>query len=130
MGGYIAAAIGCKLSVPKLVLFCPALYAAEAGDCPFDERFTQILRQPGSFRNSPVLDALADYRGEVLLVIGDQDAVIPNEVIDLYERALANAARMTIARIPNAPHKLHVWAAENPANGAVIITTVRAFIAG
>lgn len=130
MGGFIAVELLASLDPESVVLLCPAMYDRRAFDVCFDSTFTTILRAPESFRNNDAAAKLQAYQGRVMLVIGENDKVIPSAVMEIYEEAAGRAAELRSLVIPNAPHVLHVWAAENPIEGAVLIDKIGHFIFG
>ncbi len=128
MGAYIAASLASSTALRMLILMCPALYADEAYRIPLDQEFTSILRRPSSYRDASVLKSLASFSGKVLLLIGEEDKVIPGEVMNMYRASFPRAALCRSAVIPNAPHKLHVWGAERPENREKIIKIIDDFL--
>lgn len=77
-------------NVQNLILFYPAIYDRNAYDKPFDQTFTEIIRQPNSYRNTDVLQILELFKGNLLIIIGEKDEVIPKEVITLLDRHSSN----------------------------------------
>ncbi len=114
MGGYIALKMLEYFDVKNLVLFCPAIYASKAYNVPFGDGFTETIRQPESWRDSDVLYNLEQFKGSLLIIIGEKDDVIPPGVIDLIYSHASKAAKREIIRIPEAPHKIHVWLGDHP----------------
>jgi alpha-beta hydrolase superfamily lysophospholipase len=129
MGGYIAATLLPDLRIRALMLICPALYAAEAYDVPFTESFTAILRRTGSYRDASALQYLRSFEGSVLLLIGENDKVIPAEVVELYLKSCPKARYVQHSIIPGAPHKINDWAMESPSNAAPILNEIDKFFA-
>jgi pimeloyl-ACP methyl ester carboxylesterase len=128
MGGYVASSLLPDLAVRGLILICPALYASDAHEVPFDESFTAVLRRPGSFRDSRILEEVREFRGAVLVLIGDRDEVIPREIVELYLGACTNAAYVQHSVIPGAPHRIHLWAAESEKNRAAVTREIDRFL--
>jgi uncharacterized protein len=128
MGGYVAMELLQYIQPKKIVLLCPAIYSSAAFDVQFDEKFTNILRTPGSFLNNRVEKYLESYEGEVFLAIGTEDNVIPREVIDIIMRSLRNASRVQFENVSGAPHVLHVWASEGHSNGEAFVKKIEDFI--
>lgn len=98
--------------VAAVGLCAPAVYAPEAHDVPFgnsDGRFSEIIRTPGSWRNSPALTALRAYEGRAVLAVPGTDAVIPPEVTEAVQDALAARAQYTRFELPDAEHRLGLW---------------------
>lgn len=115
MGGFIAIKMLELCQVDKLILFCPALYDAKAYHIPFDEGFTDIIRVPMSWRNTNTLAALQEFTGKLLVIIGEQDEVIPEGVIDLLIQHTPKVKHKEIYKIPNCPHQITAWLANNEA---------------
>ncbi|MDT0480924.1 alpha/beta fold hydrolase [Streptomyces doebereineriae] len=98
--------------VAALGLCAPAVYAAEAWDVPFghgDGRFSETIRRPDSWRPSPALEALRAYEGRAVLAVPGTDAVIPPEVTEAVQEALAFRAQFTRLELPEADHQLGRW---------------------
>jgi pimeloyl-ACP methyl ester carboxylesterase len=95
--------------VVALGLCAPAVYAAEAWEVPFghgDGEFSEIIRRPGSWRRSPALEVLRVYEGRAVLVVPGTDAVIPPEVTEAVQEALACRSQFTRLELPEADHQL------------------------
>jgi hypothetical protein len=104
MGGYTAVTLLPRYAIAALVLFGPAMYAAEAYAVPFNAGFTEIIRRPNSWESSDAWDLLAGFTGRLLLVAGERDTVIPSGVIrSIYESAGKATAR-TLFVAPGASH--------------------------
>ncbi|MGJ5205982.1 hypothetical protein [Bradyrhizobium sp. HKCCYLR20261] len=92
MGEHLASRLSEELKPSHLVLFCPAAYGAATEANTFSPAFTDALRRPGSYRDSPAYAAISRYEGRFTLIIGAEDEIIPGEVIDLYLTAAKRAA--------------------------------------
>ncbi len=104
MGGYTAVKLTERYPVANLVLVCPAMYAAEAYAVPFNGGFTDIIRRPGSWEASDAWGILSRFRGRLLVVAGENDAIIPPDVIrGIYDSA-ASAQERTLYVAPGASH--------------------------
>jgi pimeloyl-ACP methyl ester carboxylesterase len=98
--------------VAALGLCAPAVYAAQAWEVAFgdgDGRFSAIIRTPGSWREAPALDVLRAYEGRAVLAVPGTDAVIPPEVTEAVQDALATGAQFTRLELPDAEHRLGLW---------------------
>lgn len=113
MGGHIALELLRTDSIQNLILFCPAIYAPEAFDQPFDVRFSNVIRQPESWKNANVVKLLQRFTGKMLVLIGENDEVIPKGVIDLIDSNATNARKKEIFVIPNVGHQILSAANEN-----------------
>ncbi|MEX1655157.1 alpha/beta fold hydrolase [Streptomyces pseudovenezuelae] len=95
--------------VVALGLCAPAVYAGEAWDVPFghgDGEFSEIIRRPDSWRRAPALDALRAHEGRAVLAVPGTDAVIPPEVTEAVQEALASRSQFTRLELPHADHQL------------------------
>lgn len=114
MGGHLALRKAKELQPDLLVLFCPAVYATEAESVPFGQGFTEIIRRPESFKNSMALEDIQQFRGKILLFMGDKDDIIPPEVPLLIQEAASNASSFTTYMLEGCPHPIHAWAEKHP----------------
>jgi uncharacterized protein len=124
MGGHIAASVLTATAPDFLVLFCPALYGDDSIDLPFDEQFTAAIRKPSSFEHSSLRRDLAGYAGKSLLVIGEDDRIIPPRVVEIYGNELRKEGQFRLLTLPGAPHNLHGWANQSPENKSAILSAV------
>jgi uncharacterized protein len=106
MGGHIALELLKHHQVETLVLFYPGVYTRQAFDLPFDGRFSAEIRKDQSWRDASVFDNLRSFTGNLLIVYGENDVVVPKEIITLIYDAAANAAHKELYIIPNVPHLL------------------------
>lgn len=113
MGGYIAVKLLEKYRVANLILFAPAFYDTRAYSTPFDQRFTQIIRQKNSWQSSDAFLLLKKFSGNVLVFIGKDDPVIPKDLISKLEENLLRAKTKEIIRIPNCTHAIHKFISEH-----------------
>ncbi|MFF7788776.1 alpha/beta fold hydrolase [Streptomyces sp. NPDC007991] len=113
--------------VAALGLCAPAVYAAQAWDVPFgagDGRFSEIIRRPGSWRESPALDVLRGYEGRAVLAVPGTDEVIPPAVTDALSEALARRAQFTHWELHDARHRLGRWFRDRPGGRREFVTAV------
>ncbi|WP_328975966.1 alpha/beta fold hydrolase [Streptomyces canus] len=113
--------------VAALGLCAPAVYAAEAWDVPFghgDGRFSEIIRRPDSWRRSPALEVLRAYEGRAVLAVPGTDAVIPPEVTEAVQEALAFRAQFTRLELPEADHQLGRWMRDHTDDRRELVTAL------
>jgi pimeloyl-ACP methyl ester carboxylesterase len=108
IGASMAAYTSVKLlehyQIKSLILIVPAMYASAAYSIPFNRGFSDIIRQPQSWVQSDAWHLLADYTGRLLIVAGENDHIIPRDVINrIYDSAL-NATDRERYIAPNASH--------------------------
>ncbi|MDX2813862.1 alpha/beta fold hydrolase [Streptomyces sp. NPDC006207] len=101
--------------VASVGLCAPAVYAADAWTVPFGAGFTEIIRSPESWRNSPALDVFRSLSCRAVLATPAADTVIPPAVTEAVATALGGSrARFTRLTYPDAEHRLALWFTGNP----------------
>lgn len=142
-----------RSSVRRIVLFCPALYTEGAWQKPFGKPFKRAISVPFGFLDSPSLDFLRTFEGQVLLVIGEYDGLqatafggiagtsactqqmgagtihsaIPYEVIDAIEKSLSPHQFRKIV-LPQCDHAVSTWLRENPPRAVELANEIAQFI--
>jgi uncharacterized protein len=128
MGAHLAALVSPAIRPRSLVLFCPAAYPEQAADEKFDAGFVKFSNRvltPESLRASPALLALRSFTGNLLVVAGREDQVIPPEVIDLYLESAANAGTSRAIWLDGCDHFVHPWLQQHPAELASVLQAVQ-----
>lgn len=109
-GAYLGTLLSAQRPVRWLSLRAPALYKDEDWAIP-----KQSLRRDelSAYRASVVtaqhnraLAASAEFRGDVMIVESEFDAMVPHTVIENYRAAFVNARSMTYRMIKGADHGL------------------------
>ncbi len=126
MGGHIALRMLEYFPIKNIVLFCPAIYNRHAFTVKFGANFREAIK-PGSWRDSEVLELLDEFSGRILIVIGEEDEVIPPGVVELLEAHSSNASQKEILRVPGAPHQIHFWLEEHPKERRLVAEKVAEF---
>jgi pimeloyl-ACP methyl ester carboxylesterase len=104
MGGYTAVTLLPRYDIDRLILIGPAMYAAEAYAVPFNAGFTEIIRRPDSWKASDAWALLSRFTGRLLIIVGENDAVIPPGVIrNIYDSA-RHAKERTLHVAPGVSH--------------------------
>ena len=127
MGAHVSLMLMTFHEFSHLILFCPALYGNDVIDIPFDERFTNAIRQPGSFENSSALEVVRQFEGKTLLFMGTEDKIIPPRVVELYEEARRGKDHKTVW-LEECEHVIHGWAMKNDLGKQRILNEVAAVI--
>ncbi|MDX6345884.1 MAG: hypothetical protein QOF84_674 [Streptomyces sp.] len=99
--------------VTAIGLCAPAVYAAEAWPVRFGAGFTEIIRRPGSWRDSGALESFRAYGGRAVLVVPGTDAVIPQAVTEAVAEALGTRSRFTRLDVEGADHQVGMWLRDN-----------------
>jgi pimeloyl-ACP methyl ester carboxylesterase len=130
MGGHVASSIVSDTKAKFLILFCPALYGDDCINVPFDERFTAAIRKPSSFEDSSVRSDLMKFQGRSLIIIGEEDKIIPPRVVEIYRQELQQSSELTFVNLPGAPHNIHGWAMQNAGNMAMVLRAIDELLDG
>jgi pimeloyl-ACP methyl ester carboxylesterase len=104
MSGYTAVKLLEHYRIKNLILVVPAMYTAQAYRIPFNGGFSGIIRQPQSWVHSDAWHILADYRGRLLVVAGEEDRIIPRSVVTRIYGAAVNASERELYVAPKASH--------------------------
>lgn len=107
MGGHVALEVARNREFGSLIFFYPAVYSRDAAKLPFSNpAFTAILHSPESWKRNDVIPVMERFAGSVLIVVGQNDEVIPSEVIKRLFESAVRAKRRRLVVVPNAPHLL------------------------
>jgi pimeloyl-ACP methyl ester carboxylesterase len=104
MGAYNALRLSEALEVQALILIVPGIYTPEAFEVPFGPDFSAIIRRPRSWLDSDAWAILERFRGRLLVVAGEQDAVIPLEIPERLHAAATRAESRELLVVPGAGH--------------------------
>jgi uncharacterized protein len=114
-GGYLAVVLAGELAGERklrwLALEAPALYKDADFDRPkhelnLDADLPAYRRAPLTPADNRALRSAAAFEGDVLLVEGERDDVIPHQVIANYRAAFGRARSLAHVVIPEADHGL------------------------
>jgi pimeloyl-ACP methyl ester carboxylesterase len=128
MGAHIAIKLLESTLVGTLILFCPAVYASEAYGVQFNKGFSQLIRQPRSWRGSDTFTVLGHFTGILLIVVGALDDVIPPDLPKMLYEAAERVRRKEIMTIPKANHKLHAWLQDHPEDAERVIDKIVEYV--
>ncbi|WP_327389003.1 alpha/beta hydrolase [Streptomyces sp. NBC_01207] len=111
--------------VAAVVLCAPGVYGRSVWNLPFGESiFTDLIRRPESWRDSVAVDIYAEFSGRAVLVVPEEDAVIPLGVTEVLARVLTIQADFVRLRLMGASHQLGSWLANNPQDREKIVNSV------
>jgi len=96
MGAYNAIKLTQTQQVAALILIVPGVYTPAAYDVPFGPQFSEIIRRDRSWADSDAWEILAEFKGELLVIAAEHDAVIPSEI---PERLLLSAPKARSRRL-------------------------------
>jgi len=104
MSGHTAIKLTQVFEVENLILLVPAVYTPRAYRLPFGPEFSAAIRVPGSWRESDAFDALAGFKGNLLVVAAECDATIPPEIPRRIHASALNTMSRLLHVIPGAGH--------------------------
>jgi pimeloyl-ACP methyl ester carboxylesterase len=130
MGAYNAIRLTQHVAVDALVLIVPGVYTPSAYELPFGPEFSAAIRRERSWADSDAWEILRQFKGSLLVVAAEHDAVIPVEIPQRLVAAAANARSSRLHVVQGATH-LHLWAllAQQPAQFDAAVDMVVASIA-
>jgi len=114
--------------IPRLVLCAPAMYSARAYDVNFGEDFSSIIREPSSWKDSPILSNLETIKADRLVVVGENDSVIPREITDNYGLTTIGSGRSYRVTLKNEGHMLSGRTNEDAAFASYLSRIIEDFI--
>lgn len=109
MGGYVAIKLTELYEIKNLILLAPAVYTKKAYGTPFGPAFTEVIRNPFSWRETDAWEILERYEGNLLVYAAEKDQVIPYEVIERIYDSAQNARSREMSIVKDATHSLAKW---------------------
>lgn len=107
--------------VVTVVACAPGVYGKEAWDVPFGAGFTELIRKPESWRESAAFGVYARFTGRAVLVLPEEDQVIPAGVTAAVESALGTSSDLAVVRLTGAGHQLGSWLADRPRHRQLVV---------
>jgi len=104
MGAYNAIRLAEKRSIDALVLVVPGVYTPAAYEIPFGPEFSAIIRKERSWNATDAWRILAGFRGRLLVIAAEHDAVIPAEIPERLAASAEKASWRKLHVVPGAEH--------------------------
>lgn len=130
MGGFLAAMLVQELAADSLLLICPSAYPVEAFHLRFGETFYDVTRRPGAWAGSPAFGAMATFSGDLLILAGRHDTIIPVGVIETYFSSASHARRKKLIWLEDADHKVHAWLEKHDSERKRLMPEILALVEG
>lgn len=87
MGAHVALKMLEKIpTIKALILQSAAAYSKQAFRVPFNFRFSQLIRKKKSWDSTDIFAILDKFQGEVMVVYGEKDRVIPMALQSKYQK--------------------------------------------
>ena len=160
LGGALALKIAeaHRASIKKIVLFCPALYVEDAYHRRFGNSFKEVISVPFGFLDSQSLTFLREFDGDLMLIIGQYDALKSTDFGDIAGKSagmvnvqnnqskerIVNSAipfevidsieksiapqRLRKIVLPDCDHAISAWLRANPARAHWVASEVAEFL--
>lgn len=98
-----------KERISAILLGCPGVYSRSVHEMLFGGgEFTTEIRAIDSWKDSTAFEELGNFEGKTVIAIGDEDRVIPKEVIT---RLKGSSKHPNYVEYPGVDHQLAVWLA-------------------
>lgn len=131
MGGHIAIRLLERFkNIQTLTLFVPGVYDGSAFEIPFTNNFSEIIRTKDSWKNSETFEILENFTGNLLIFAGEQDEVIPRELITMLDDHSPLTRKKEIVWLPNCNHAMQNHIAADPQLTQKVIQKMRDFHGG
>lgn len=114
MSGHIAIKLTEFLNIKNIILIAPAVYSSKAYSVPFSPKFSEIIREQYSWRDSDVWEILQNYTGNLLVFVAGKDQIIPDEVIERIYNSAVNVNSKEMITFKDATHPLIEWLNKHP----------------
>lgn len=129
MAGHIALELLKRTqNIQALFLFYPAIYSDKAFNLNFDSQFSAAIREENSWQKASVVNCLKDFKGNLLIVIGENDQVIPKGVVELLDEIAVNTKNKKIITVPEVGHLVLPAIYNNPTLSGQIIKIMYEYI--
>lgn len=106
MGGHIAAQLAAEIQPQGLILCEPGSFVEEAEDKPFGPIFTEALHKQKDWAtvSTRSFRSTANYNGNLLIVVPENDLVVPKAVPERYFIEANSARTKELHILKNASH--------------------------
>ncbi|WP_211442707.1 alpha/beta fold hydrolase [Collimonas humicola] len=124
MGAYNAIRLTQTQQVAGLILIVPGVYTPAAYDLPFGPLFSEVIRRHRSWAGSDAWEILRQFKGDLLVIAAERDAVIPLEIPErlVLSARQARSRRLRVVADTDHHHLFPLLAAERPAEFEELMT--------
>jgi len=112
-GGYLVTLLTTKRNIRRLVLRVPADYPnsdfekskmqTSGGEDPAVYAWRNQPKKPGE---TFALEAICNFKGEILIIESEKDDIVPHQVMENYINAIKDESKLTHIVMENAPHSI------------------------
>lgn len=124
MGAYNAIRLTQTQQVAGLVLIVPGVYTPTAYDLPFGPQFSEVIRRDRSWAGSDAWEILKQFKGDLLVIAAERDAVIPLEIPErlVLSARQARSRRLRVVADADHNHLFPLLTAERPTEFDELLT--------
>ncbi|MGB7195382.1 MAG: alpha/beta fold hydrolase [Collimonas pratensis] len=117
MGAYNAIRLTQTQQVAGLVLIVPGVYTPAAYNLQFGPQFSEVIRRDRSWAGSDAWEILKQFKGDLLVIAAERDAVIPLEIPErlVLSARQARSRRLRVVADADHNHLFPLLTAERPA---------------
>ena len=128
MGAYNAIRLTQTQQVAGLVLIVPGVYTPAAYRLPFGPQFSEVIRRDRSWAGSDAWEILKQFKGDLLVIAAERDAVIPLEIPErlVLSARQARSRRLRVVADADHNHLFPLLTAERPAEFEELMTLMAA----
>ena len=127
MGAHLAVLASESYDPKCLILFSPAAYSDAVRECRFDSLFAERPDRFASARgpiDCSFVRALSRFRGDLLVIAGTGDTVVPAETAALYSSAARLARSNRTIHLEGCDHFIHPWLMQNDIQRARVMEAI------
>jgi uncharacterized protein len=124
MGAYNAIKLTQTHQVAGLILVVPGVYTPAAYGLPFGPQFSEVIRRDRSWGGSDAWAILKEFKGDLLVIAAERDAVIPLEIPErlVLSARQARSRRLRVVADADHNHLFPLLAEERPVEFAELMT--------
>lgn len=124
MSGYTAIKLTELVSIDTLIFLAPAVYTPTAYALPFGQGFAETIRQTDSWQQTDAWNILQKFSGKLLIFEGENDQVVPKELIEKLYDSATQAQSREIVIVPGATHPMGKYLEEHPKDLHIVINRI------
>ena len=129
MGGYLAIKLLSFFPFVKtLILYSPTLYSKESFETPLVDNSPEILQEKNFWENTDIKDNINNFTGNVFIIIGQKDEIIPKGLIDFFMNAFEKAWYKECITVQGADHQLHKYLQNNKSAQTYVFKKIEKYL--
>jgi len=129
MGAHNAVKIAAHVPPDRLGLAIPAVYTKKASSINFGPSFSSCIRRTKSWEDSECFSHIANFKGKLLVISAENDAVIPSEIPCLLIEKAKSCISAEHHRIKKAGHNLAEHFTQSPHSRQLTLNSILRWLA-